>query len=75
MWYISSNVGTAVNDESQRIWKEAAMACFNVVFCHLQWKDLRQICQANWCADRDSSLEPPEYEAGILANVSHRHLI
>jgi hypothetical protein len=59
-----------VNDEQKRMWKEAAMAYFKVLFL-LCLEGLREttksLSQESRSPDRDLNPEPPEYEARLSA--------
>jgi hypothetical protein len=64
-----------MNDELERIWKEAVMAYFNVLSRHLSEgteANHEKICPDVRTRGRDLKLEPPEYEAEVLNTLPQR---
>jgi hypothetical protein len=56
-----------VNNELERMWKEAVVAQFKVLSRHLpRTKENYEIPQDSRCLGRYLNPGPPEYEAGVL---------
>jgi hypothetical protein len=57
-----------MNDDLERIWKEAVGTQFVALSRYLLWRDWekpRKACQDSRTPGRDLSPGPPEYEAGV----------
>jgi hypothetical protein len=64
-----------VNDESERVWKEAVVGQFEVLFRHLPGgteENHKNLSQNSWPPGRDSNPEPPEYKVGMLTTQPRR---
>jgi hypothetical protein len=58
-----------MNDELERIWKEATMAFrdnYPGIFLNEPKKTMIIISQGSWCLSRDFNGLPPEYESRVL---------
>jgi hypothetical protein len=76
MYYVASNERMIVNDELEKIWKEAAVAdyqaCSRTIFKILR-ETTQEICQDNGPSGRVSKPGSHAYEAEVLVTKS-QHL-
>jgi hypothetical protein len=64
-----SNERMIVNDELEKIWKEAVMTKFKVLSWYLPGgseENHKNLSQDSQSPSQDLNLGPPEYEAGVL---------
>jgi hypothetical protein len=60
-----------VNNELDRVWKEAVMALFEVLSWHLPEglrKTTKDLGQNSWSPGRDLNPGPPEYKGGVFTS-------
>jgi hypothetical protein len=71
--YITSNARLTVNDELRKIWKEAAMDCFQILssICLARLRKIMEtVSHDGRCPGRESDPVSLAYKAGLLTRTS-----